>query len=107
MRRGRHLLLSTHDAVSVVRVRDGVASPLLDGQRVVGEFEVAGDVVVFTGDQRVAMEQVEQMYIALKAMGRPVDMVVVREGHSLVYQGKPWSRVEHARITSEWFERHL
>jgi dipeptidyl aminopeptidase/acylaminoacyl peptidase len=60
-----------------------------------------------TGDQRVAMEQVEQMYIALKVMGRPVDMVVFREGHSLVYHGKPWSRVEHARITAEWFERHL
>jgi dipeptidyl aminopeptidase/acylaminoacyl peptidase len=60
-----------------------------------------------TGDQRVAMEQVEQMYIPLKALGRTVDMVVFREGHSLVYTGKPWSRVEHARITAEWFERHL
>lgn len=60
-----------------------------------------------TEDYRVPMEQVEQMYITLKTLGRPVDLVVFRESHMLVYHGKPWSRVAHADAIVDWFRRHL
>jgi len=60
-----------------------------------------------TEDYRVPMEQVEQLYITLKVLGRPVDLVVFRESHHLVYGGKPWSRVGHAQAVREWLERYL
>jgi dipeptidyl aminopeptidase/acylaminoacyl peptidase len=60
-----------------------------------------------TEDYRVPMEQVEQLYITLKVLGRPVDLVVFRESHHLVYGGKPWSRAGHAQAVREWLERYL
>ena len=64
-------------------------------------------LIACTMDKRVAIDQVEQMYIRLKVMGKPVDMVVFNESHHLVYSGKPWSKVGHAKAVNEWFERHL
>jgi hypothetical protein len=40
-------------------------------------------------------------------LGRPVDMVVFRESHHLVYNGKPSNRVAHAEAVHEWLTRHL
>ena len=40
--------LSDKGAVSVARVRDGSVEPVLTGNRVIGEFDVAGEVLVFT-----------------------------------------------------------
>ena len=60
-----------------------------------------------TAEPGQPMEQVEQLYITLKVLGRPVDLVVFRESHHLVYGGKPWSRAGHAQAVREWLERYL
>lgn len=60
-----------------------------------------------TEDYRVPMEQVEQLYITLKVLGRPADLVVFRESHHLVYSGKPSNRAAHAEAVHEWLAKYL
>jgi dipeptidyl aminopeptidase/acylaminoacyl peptidase len=60
-----------------------------------------------TVDHRVSMEQVEQLYIRLKVMRKPVDLVIFRDSHHLVYSGSPSNKVAHQQAINEWFEQHL
>lgn len=58
-------------------------------------------------DYRCPMEQAEQMYIALKKMGKEV--VLVRfpgENHELSRSGKPYHREENLRALLAWFRSH-
>jgi dipeptidyl aminopeptidase/acylaminoacyl peptidase len=58
-------------------------------------------------DYRCAMEQAEQMYIALKKLGKEV--VLVRfpgENHELSRSGKPYHRQENLRALIAWFRAH-
>jgi dipeptidyl aminopeptidase/acylaminoacyl peptidase len=64
-------------------------------------------LIACTDDFRVPMEQVEQMYISLKILDRPVDMVVFRDSHHLIYTGPPMNRVAHMDVMVEWFGRYL
>jgi dipeptidyl aminopeptidase/acylaminoacyl peptidase len=63
--------------------------------------------IACTDDFRVPMEQVEQMYIALKVLGRETDLVVFRDSHHLIYSGPPRNRVAHMEAIVEWFQRYL
>jgi dipeptidyl aminopeptidase/acylaminoacyl peptidase len=60
-----------------------------------------------TEDFRVPTEQVEQMYIAMKRLGRDVDMVVFRDSHHLIYSGPPWNKVAHMEAILDWFTEKL
>jgi dipeptidyl aminopeptidase/acylaminoacyl peptidase len=64
-------------------------------------------LIACTADLRVPMEQVEQMYISLKVLGREVDMVVFRDSHHLIYTGPPSNRVAHMDAITDWFSRYL
>jgi dipeptidyl aminopeptidase/acylaminoacyl peptidase len=64
-------------------------------------------LIACTEDYRVPMEQVEQFYVTLKVLGRPVDMVVFRDSHHLVYSGPPWNRVRHAEAVHDWLAKYL
>lgn len=57
-------------------------------------------------DYRCPMEQAEQLFIALKRLGRTVEFVrFAGENHELSRGGKPANRVERLERTLGWFER--
>ncbi|HEV8536787.1 MAG TPA: S9 family peptidase [Candidatus Limnocylindria bacterium] len=58
-------------------------------------------------DLRCPIEQAEQLFVALKVLGK--EAVFVRFGednHDLTRGGKPKSRVEHCRRIADWFDAH-
>jgi dipeptidyl aminopeptidase/acylaminoacyl peptidase len=59
-------------------------------------------------DHRCPMEQGEQLYIALKKLGRTTEFVrFPDEPHGLSRTGKPKHRVERLQHIVRWFDRHL
>ena len=59
-------------------------------------------------DHRCPIEQGEQMFTALKKLGREVQFVrFPDEGHNLSRSGKPQHRVERLERVIGWFEKHL
>jgi dipeptidyl aminopeptidase/acylaminoacyl peptidase len=65
-------------------------------------------IVHAENDLRCPISQAEQLYVALKRLGRDVTMVrFPDEGHELSRSGKPRHRVERFRIILDWFARYL
>jgi dipeptidyl aminopeptidase/acylaminoacyl peptidase len=59
-------------------------------------------------DYRCPMEQAEQLFIALKRLGRTVEFVRYQgENHELSRAGKPKNRADRLRRTLGWFDRYL
>ncbi len=59
-------------------------------------------------DHRCPMEQGEQLFIALKKLGRTTEFVrFPGEPHGLSRTGKPKHRLERLRHIVRWFDRHL
>jgi dipeptidyl aminopeptidase/acylaminoacyl peptidase len=59
-------------------------------------------------DFRCPMEQAEQLFVALKRLGRTVEFVrFPNESHGLSRSGAPKHRVERLRHILEWFARYL
>jgi dipeptidyl aminopeptidase/acylaminoacyl peptidase len=59
-------------------------------------------------DYRCPMEQAEQLFIALKRLGRTVEFVRYQgENHGLSRTGNPKNRVGRLQRTLGWFDRHL
>jgi dipeptidyl aminopeptidase/acylaminoacyl peptidase len=59
-------------------------------------------------DLRVPIEQAEQMFVALKRLGREVVLVRFPESsHGLGVLGRPRQRLERLRIVLDWFGTHL
>ncbi|MDQ3654217.1 MAG: prolyl oligopeptidase family serine peptidase, partial [Chloroflexota bacterium] len=59
-------------------------------------------------DYRCPMEQAEQLFIALKRLGRTVEFVrFPDESHGLSRNGAPKHRVERLERTLDWFEHYL
>lgn len=59
-------------------------------------------------DQRLPVEQGEQLYNALKLLGRPVEMVLYpNESHGMSRSGRPWHRVHRLKSLIHWFDRYL
>ncbi|PSN84126.1 hypothetical protein B9Q01_02000 [Candidatus Marsarchaeota G1 archaeon OSP_D] len=58
-------------------------------------------------DYRCPIEQAEQLFTALRELGREVVFVSVpEESHELSRSGKPSRRVERLKQIVEWFEKH-
>ena len=59
-------------------------------------------------DLRCAMSQSEELFGALRLLGRPVELVrFPEESHDLSRNGRPDRRVERLKRIVGWFERHL
>jgi dipeptidyl aminopeptidase/acylaminoacyl peptidase len=59
-------------------------------------------------DLRCPIEQAEQLFVALKRLGRQVEFLrFPEESHNLPRSGRPDRRVERLRRMLEWLERHL
>lgn len=58
-------------------------------------------------DYRVPIEQAEQLFQALKLMGKTVELIRwPREGHELSRSGEPNHRIERIRRIIQWFNTH-
>ncbi|MDP9245532.1 MAG: S9 family peptidase [Chloroflexota bacterium] len=58
-------------------------------------------------DFRCPIEQAEQLFVALKVLGK--EAVFVRfqdDSHELTRGGKPKNRIDHARRIADWFDAH-
>ncbi|HZG88601.1 MAG TPA: S9 family peptidase [Pseudonocardia sp.] len=59
-------------------------------------------------DLRCTVEQADQLFVALRLLGRPVEYWrFPEEGHELSRSGSPRHRVQRAEIILDWFGRHL
>lgn len=59
-------------------------------------------------DWRCPLEQAEQMFAALRWMGKTVEMVVFEgESHGLSRGGRPGNRIERQRRILDWFQKHM
>jgi dipeptidyl aminopeptidase/acylaminoacyl peptidase len=59
-------------------------------------------------DLRCPIEQAEQLFVALKKLGREVCLVrFPQENHEMSRSGKPRHRLERFRIILDWFARYL
>jgi dipeptidyl aminopeptidase/acylaminoacyl peptidase len=59
-------------------------------------------------DHRCAIEQAEQLFMALKTLGREVELVRFEgESHGLSRGGRPQNRAERLRRIVGWFDKHM
>ena len=59
-------------------------------------------------DLRCPIEQGEHLFVTLRLLKRPVEMVrFPAESHELTRSGNPAHRVQRFRIVLEWFDRYL
>ena len=59
-------------------------------------------------DMRLPIEQGEQLFTALRLLGRTVEMLrYPGESHGMSRTGKPWHRVHRYRAILDWFNRYL
>ena len=59
-------------------------------------------------DLRCPVEQGEQLFVTLRLLRRPVEMVrFPAESHELTRSGNPRHRVQRFEVVLEWFDRHL
>jgi dipeptidyl aminopeptidase/acylaminoacyl peptidase len=59
-------------------------------------------------DHRCSVEQAEELFAALRWMGREVELVIFQgENHGLSRGGRPGNRIERLRRIIGWFEKHL
>ena len=59
-------------------------------------------------DQRTPADQGERLFVTLRLLGKPCEMVLFPGGtHDLSRNGSPRSRVERLEIIREWFARYL
>ena len=93
----------------------GDATPWRDGDKLVFRSPLTYVTKVNTPllllhaerDLRCPIEQAEQLFTALKVLGK--EAVFVRfpeDNHDLTRGGKPKHRVEHARRIADWFDAH-
>jgi len=58
-------------------------------------------------DLRCPIEQAEQLFAALKVLGKEAIFVrFAEDNHDLTRSGKPIHRVEHCRRIADWFDAH-
>ncbi len=93
----------------------GDAAPWRDGHKLVDRSPLTYVTNVRTPllilhaerDIRCPIEQAEQLFVALKVLGR--EAVFVRfqdDNHDLTRGGKPKNRIEHCRRIADWFDAH-
>jgi dipeptidyl aminopeptidase/acylaminoacyl peptidase len=93
----------------------GDATPWRDGHKLVDRSPLAYVTNVDTPllilhaekDLRCPIEQAEQLFAALKVLGKEAVFVRYQEDtHELTRGGKPKNRIDHARRIADWFDAH-
>ena len=81
-------------AASTLTYVDGITAPLA--------------IVHSENDRRCAVQQAEELFMALRVLRRPVEFIrFPGEGHGLTRSGRPVHRAQRANILLEWFGRWL
>lgn len=79
-------------------------SPLTHAAKITIPFLIAHS----EQDWRCPVEQAQRMFVALRANGTPVEMLLFPgEGHELTRSGRPKHRVQRFEAVLEWWSRHL
>jgi dipeptidyl aminopeptidase/acylaminoacyl peptidase len=74
----------------------------------VADINVPLMVIHSEGDDRTPLEQGEQMFLALRRLGKVTKFVMFpEESHGLSRGGKPSRRVERMGYIRDWFRQHL
>lgn len=93
----------------------GDATPWRDGHKLVDRSPLSYIANVDTPllilhaekDYRCPIEQAEQLFVALKVLGKEAVFVRFQEdGHELTRGGKPKNRIDHAQRIADWFDAH-
>ena len=93
----------------------GDATPWRDGQKLVDRSpltyveDVTTPLLILHAekDYRCPIEQAEQLFVALKVLGREAALVRYQEDtHELTRGGRPRNRIDHARRIADWFDAH-
>ncbi|MHB8630667.1 MAG: S9 family peptidase [Candidatus Limnocylindria bacterium] len=93
----------------------GDATPWRDGHRLIERSPLTYVENVRTPllilhaekDLRCPIEQAEQLFVALKVLGREAVFVRFQDDtHELTRGGKPNNRIDHARRIADWFDAH-
>ncbi len=93
----------------------GDATPWRDGHKLVDRSPLTYVTRVDTPllilhaekDFRCPIEQAEQLFVALKVLGKEAAFVRYQEDtHELTRGGKPKNRIDHARRIADWFDAH-
>lgn len=83
-----------YESMSPIRFVREITTPLL--------------IVHSEDDLRCPIEQADQLFVALRMLGRDVELVrFPAEGHELSRSGSPAHRIQRAEIILEFFARHL
>jgi dipeptidyl aminopeptidase/acylaminoacyl peptidase len=62
----------------------------------------------YEGDDRTPLEQGEQMFLALRRLGKETRLIMIpEESHGLTRGGKPSRRIERLGHLLEWFKQYL
>ena len=74
----------------------------------VGDIHTPLLIIHSDQDHRCPLEQAEQLFAALRWLGREVELVVFEgESHGLSRGGRPGNRVERLHRILSWFESHI
>ena len=93
----------------------GDATPWRDGHKLVERSPLTYVTEIRTpllilhaeNDLRCPIEQAEQLFVALKVLGREATFVrFPGDTHDLTRGGKPKNRIEHCRRIADWFDAH-
>jgi dipeptidyl aminopeptidase/acylaminoacyl peptidase len=92
------------------------ATPWSDLEAVWRQSPIAYAEAIFTPlliihsdeDHRCPLEQAEQLFAALRWLGRETELVIFEgESHGLSRGGRPGNRIERLHRIQDWFERYL
>jgi dipeptidyl aminopeptidase/acylaminoacyl peptidase len=93
----------------------GDATPWRDGHKLVDRSpltyveNVKSPLLILHAekDLRCPIEQAEQLFVALKVLGKEAAFVRYQDDtHELTRGGKPKNRIDHARRIADWFDAH-
>ncbi|HEV2250522.1 MAG TPA: S9 family peptidase [Candidatus Limnocylindria bacterium] len=93
----------------------GDATPWRDEQKLVARSpltyvqEVRTPLLILHAEKdfRCPIEQAEQLFVALKVLGKEATLVRYQDDtHELTRGGKPKNRIDHARRIADWFDAH-
>jgi dipeptidyl aminopeptidase/acylaminoacyl peptidase len=97
-------------------VSEGASPPWVDVETLwsssplayVGQMNTPLLILHASEDHRCSVNQAEELFAALRWLGKPVEMVIfLGESHGLSRGGRPGNRIERLKRIRNWFDNHI